>query len=207
MRVDIPNPDRHPVDWERPGAHDGSKVSPRLAAILATRARSDAPAEPPRCLTASQLDTLRAVLLQVVPHDIAGLDLAQRIDKNLYARIGDGWRTETLPDDAQAYRLALDSLDAASRRDAGLSFAHCAEVGQHRMLASVAEQTFIPCVGDGLDPRQMAVWFDDLRSDAVRLYVAHPQAIASIGYEGHANGAASEAAFEGWSDSEIEGRR
>ena len=59
----------------------------------------------------------------------------------------------------------------------------------------------------GLDAAQMSDWFEDLRSDAVRLYVAHPQAIASIGYEGQANGARGGAAFEGWTDAEIEGTR
>ncbi len=34
----------------------------------------------------------------------------------------------------------------------------------------------------------MRVWFEDLRADAVKLYVAHPQTLAAMGYGGFANG-------------------
>lgn len=184
-----------------------TRVSPRLVAILADRAQPDMADEAPKCLTGSQYRTLRAVLAQVVPHDIPGLDLAKRIDMNLHSRAGNGWRTERLPDDAKAYALALDTLDAASRRDAASGFADLPAAAQQRMLTTIAEGTFVDPAATGLDAAQMSDWFEDLRSDAVRLYVAHPQAIASIGYKGQANGAHGGAAFEGWTDAEIEGTR
>ena len=53
---------------------DEHRVSPRLVAILADRAQPDMADEAPKCLTGSQYRTLRAVLAQVVPHDIPGLN-------------------------------------------------------------------------------------------------------------------------------------
>ncbi|UHD44538.1 gluconate 2-dehydrogenase subunit 3 family protein [Aureimonas altamirensis] len=198
---------RGPTGKARTAYHDETRVSPRLAAILADRARPDVADDAPKCLTGPQYSTLRAVLAQVVPHDIPGLDLAKRIDMNLHSRAGNGWRTERLPDDAEAYALALDTLDAASLRDAASRFADLPTAEQQRMLTTIAEGTFVRPAATGLDSGQMSDWFEDLRSDAVRLYVAHPQAIASIGYEGQANGAHGGAAFEGWTDAEIEGTR
>jgi hypothetical protein len=189
-------------------AGDGaSRVSPRLTSILAGRAQPDLPDGTPKCLTASQLHALRAVLAQVVPHDLAGLDLVLRIDANLHARLGNGWRAETLPEDTEAYRQALHALDATSRRDFGSPFADLLDAAQRAMLTAIVEGNFVPATGGALDAGQMADWFEDLRSDAVRLYVSHPDAMSSIGYEGHANGAGDGAVFEGWSEAEIEGAR
>ena len=39
---------------------------------------------------------------------------------------------------------------------------------------------------------QLARWFEDVRADATRLYVAHPATMARIGYSGIAYGGDSE---------------
>lgn len=177
-----------------------SRISPRLATILAARAKPDEGSYEPVVLTPRQMDVLRAVVALVVPHAIDGLDIARRIDTTLAQGSGDGWRTEVLPDDAQAYSQGLDTLDAAAGTDGAASFAALPRDRQHALLALLSDGTFVVPRGAGLNARQMCDWFDDLRSDAVRHYVAHPATMAEIDYEGHANGAASGMAFEGWSD-------
>lgn len=37
---------------------------------------------------------------------------------------------------------------------------------------------------DGLDAEEMSLWFEDLRGDAVRIYLAHPASLARIGFSG-----------------------
>jgi len=50
---------------------------------------------------------------------------------------------------------------------------------QDSLLGHVAKGCFEPGV---LDPKQMRLWFEDTRSAAVRLYVAHPATLARMGY-------------------------
>ncbi len=180
------------------------RISAKLQAILAHRAKADDPASAPKVLSPSHLMALRAVLSHMVPHTIAGLDLAQRIDADLAAGSDNGWRLETMPDDARAHRDALTSLDAAARASGASGFADLPADRQAAMLAKVAEGAFDAPAGAPMTAGQLSDWFTELLSDAVRLYVAHPATISSIGYEGHANGAHSGAAFEGWTDREIE---
>ncbi len=69
------------------------RVSARTRGVLAVRALPDDPATEPRALTARQLDTLRAVARVVVPQPgPQQVDLALRLDAQLAAGQGDGWR-------------------------------------------------------------------------------------------------------------------
>lgn len=190
--------DRHPAAAARQ-----ARISPRLRAILDDRARRDEGPYEPIVLTRARIEVLRAIVALVVPHVIEGLDIARRIDVKLGEGSGVGWRAETLPTDAQAYAKGLDTLDAAAQAE-GSPFATAPGDTQHALLTSIAAGTFVAPANSGFDAGQMKDWFDDLRSDAVRIYVAHPAAMAAIDYEGHANGAAGGAAFEGWSDRMIE---
>jgi hypothetical protein len=116
----------------------------------------------------------------------AEIDLAARIDALLQAGGGDGWRFASLPPDAEAYRAALRTLDAQARTGYGLDFVELNGPEQDRTL----ERAAVGAMGAGtanpnlLDARQMQLWFQDLRSDAVRMYVAHPTTLARMGYGG-----------------------
>jgi pimeloyl-ACP methyl ester carboxylesterase len=177
--------------WERrvdhgpvvPTASARVIASPRVSAknrgVLAARALPDDPAAQPRALTVAQLDTLRAVAHVVVPQPAERqIDLALRVDAQLADGLGDGWRVDGLPADADAYRAALDVLAP----EAAVSDEHLADV-----LDAVDAGTHIPAAG-ALDAGQLRAWFEDAGVDLVKQWLAHPATMAAIDYDGFANG-------------------
>ena len=163
-----------PADFARLIA--SARVSRRLRATLALRALADAADYAPAVLSPTQLRTLRAVAGRIVPQTGPTLDLAARLDAQLAAGGGDGWRFADLPPDREAHALALDAL-------AGFETGSGDE--QHARLTELAEGRF---TGAALSASQMKQWFEDLRADLVRLWLAHPATMARIGFDGFANG-------------------
>ena len=163
------------------------RVSSRTRAVLLARLTPDQPAAGPAALTAAQLATLRALMMRVLPQAVGReIDLALQIDAALATGSGDGWRFADLPSDPDAYRAGLQSLDVA----AGASgYAALDAASQDALLEQAAAGTFPVAAAAGLlNPAQMRLWFEDVRSDTVRLYVAHPATLARIGYSGIAYG-------------------
>jgi pimeloyl-ACP methyl ester carboxylesterase len=155
------------------------RVSARTRGVLAERALPDDPAAEPRALTPRQLDTLRAVARVVVPQGgDRAIDVALRVDAQLAAGAGDGWRTEGMPADRDAYRAALDVLAP----EAAVSDEHLTEV-----LDAVDEGTYAPA-GGTLDAGQLRAWSEDAGVDLVKQWLAHPATMAAIDYDGFANG-------------------
>ena len=153
---------------------DGARTSAGTRALLRARGQPDEPG-PPVALDAAAFATLRAVVARVLPQpEPAAFDLAARLDAQLAAGPGDGWRFAALPPDAEAYRLALATLQAAG-------FAALDGAGQDALLRRAGEGT-LPA--GGLDADGMRMWFQDLRADLVQLYVAHPATLARMGYSG-----------------------
>ncbi|KQT85466.1 gluconate 2-dehydrogenase subunit 3 family protein [Aurantimonas sp. Leaf443] len=167
------------------------RVSPRLRAILEERARPDDAAYRPKTMTDRQFETLRAVLSRLIPQEgPQPIDLAARLDTMMAQETGNGWRYEALPTDPDAYRGGLDTLDALAFRELG---PQAGDALLERLQAG--EETGGP---GPFTAAQMKLWFEELRSDAVRLYVAHPATMARIGYSGIGNGGADGAAFSGF---------
>lgn len=153
-----------------------ARVSRRTRAALAVRALADDAGYRPRVLSAPQLGTLRQLADAVVPQTGSPIDLAARIDAQLAAGKADGWRFADLPPDREAHALALDAL---------AGFAALGEPERHALLTRLGEGAFD---GAALSGPQMKRWFEDLRADLVRLWLAHPAAMARIGFDGFANG-------------------
>ncbi|MBE7188232.1 alpha/beta hydrolase [Jatrophihabitans endophyticus] len=174
-----------PPGWVRAIASE--RVSTRTRGILAERALADDPAYRPSVLDDAQLRTLRLLAELVVPQDGGPderIDLAARVDAQLAAGGGDGWRHDTLPPDVEAYRAALDALG------------DLAELGpdeQHDRLEALADGTFTDGTGtpvaSSLSAAQLALWFEDARSDLALLWVAHPATMAAVGFDGYLTGA------------------
>lgn len=164
-----------------------ARVSRRTRAALAVRALADDPGYTPRVLSPRQLQTLRTVAERAVPQTGPSIDLAARIDAQLAAGRGDGWRFADMPPDAEAYALALNAL---------ADFGTMAEHEQDAVLTRLAAGGFVAGVkshGDHLDGEilsagQMKRWFEDVRADLVRIWLAHPATMARIGFDGFANG-------------------
>ncbi|MCK2023954.1 alpha/beta hydrolase [Microbacterium sp. kSW2-24] len=176
---------RVPAEWGTLLA--SPRVSARVRSTLARRALPDDPAYRPRVLSSGQLELLRAVAARVVPQPPGGsIDLAARVDADLAAGGGDGWRPAgALPDD-EAYRAGLDQLarvwpEGAEARDG--------------VLREVIAGTAIP--GITADADDLRRWFEDVRVDLVREWLCHPASLARVGYDGFATGA-EEVSFAGY---------
>ncbi|MGU3403646.1 alpha/beta hydrolase [Methylobacterium brachiatum] len=160
------------------------RVNSRLRGALAARAEPDDPAYAPEALDPVELAILRAACARVLP--AGGVDLAARIDRRLASGAGDGWRFVALPPDPEAYRAALRTLDAAARAAQGRPFTVLDGSSQDALL-TLAERGALSvpeALGGQLDGDRMRFWFEDLRADAVRLWLGHPAALARVGFSG-----------------------
>ena len=164
-----------------------ARVNRRMRATLAVRALADDPDYQPRVLSAMQLKTLRAVASRVVPQTSPIIDLAARLDAQLAAGKDDGWRFANMPPDREACRQAMDAL---------VQFDALGETEQDAQLSLMAKGEFMLTDhldgdysrGQILSSEQMKCWFEDLRADLVRIWLAHPATMARIGFNGFANG-------------------
>ncbi|AWB25540.1 thioesterase [Methylobacterium currus] len=157
------------------------RVNSRLRATLRERMREP---DGPFCLDAEERATLEACLDRVLPQDGPGrIDLARRIDARLASGTGDGWRYASLPPDAEAYSRALRSLDAAARAAHGSAFAALDGASRDALLDCAAAGR-LPAIPDGLASELMTCWFEELRGEAVRTWLAHPAGLAAIGFTG-----------------------
>lgn len=178
-----------------------SRVGERLRAELLKRAEPDDPAYRPKSLTPDRFAVLRALLDRVIPPAGAvAIDLAARLDARMAADGGKGWRYEALPEDREAYARGLDTLDAIAAGLHARPFSALSEEERDAVLDALAEgRDFgLQHGDDGLAPSQMKRWFEEVRSDAARLYAAHPAVMARIGYGGIANGGRGGEAFTGF---------
>ena len=170
------------------------RVSTATREALVRRARTDDPNDAPVAMSAMAFATLRALVEGIIPQSaLAPIDLAVRIDRQLASEIGDGWRFAALPTDREAYRLGLESLDDAARKMHGGAFATLSAEQRDALLTRIAGGD-APSPGERatspqtFSPEQMKAWFEDVRADAVKLFVAHPQTLATMGYSGIASG-------------------
>ncbi|NEU13922.1 alpha/beta hydrolase [Methylobacterium sp. BTF04] len=162
------------------------RVNSRLRAALRARAAPDDPAYQPTALDPVELAVLRSVLDRVLPQDSLGrIDIAARIEARLGSGSGDGWRFADLPPDPLAYRAALRTLDDAGHAAHGIGF-HALDGARQDALLKAAEAGDLAGRDETkqLDAHRMTLWFEDLRSDAVRIYLAHPATLAAMGFSG-----------------------
>ncbi len=176
---------------------EAGRMTARTRAALERRGAADDPAYRPQAMPAPSLAVLRAVAARVLPQRGTQIDLAARIDAMLHQGGGDGWRFAALPPDAEAYRAALRTLDGAALAAHGRGFAALDGAAQDGLLRAVAagspgSAATPPAAADGLDGAAMERWFEDLRADAVRLFMAHPATLALLRCEAPATGGDAE---------------
>jgi len=162
-----------------------ARVSTGTREVLSAREIADDPGYRPVALTAPELAVLRAVIARVLPQpDNAAIDLAARLDAQLHAAQGDGWRFAALPDDRTAYGLGLSVLEKAARATYAQGFADLTQDLQDQLLSRIESGDLDSATTESLDAGQMRLWFQDVCTDAVRIYMAHPATLARIGYSG-----------------------
>ena len=177
---------------------------------LEPRADADDPAYEPQALSVTELAQLRALVDRVVPQrGPVGMALGARMDKRLGGGTGDGWRYAVLPEDAEAYRGGLATLEwyAQEQFDTGwlaldgeqkdqlLAKAAAGKLDRgllRRGLLAKLEAVVGRDSGPVLEAEQMERWFEEVRADITKMYVAHPATLARMGYSGIADGADSE---------------
>ncbi|MGU3316774.1 alpha/beta fold hydrolase [Sphingomonas sp. M6A6_1c] len=172
----------------------GAALPAEFATILgsdrvsrATRAAMLARMRPPAAATgwtAEERATTAALVARILP-DCGGADaLADRILAGIAQGPGDGWRFAALPPDRAAWQRGLATLATASG-----SFAALAPDAQSGLLERIAGGQ-IGSVDDAarLSPEQMALWFEDVRAETVRVWMSLPATMAAIGYDGFAVG-------------------
>lgn len=115
--------------------------------------------------TETQLETLRAVALRLVPHDPLELDLAGPVDERLAHGDSKGWRYADLPLETNPYGALLEALP----------------------------KNFLQLEGDAQDAlleglqKKFSRAFEDLLAELVEIYYAHPLVQVRIGYYGFAD--------------------
>ncbi len=141
-------------------------------------------------------DDLFAMLQELVdailPQQQVGttVAIAETIDRKLQSGTNAGWRYATLPADGKAYVQGLTVF--------------------HRMLEQTPMKTFgamplparegyLRCVAngdvDGPAEFPLSTWLKVVRTDVVRAWVSHPDAMQAMQYYGFADGATGN---EGW---------
>ena len=151
----------------------GDRLSTRTREVVTDRLAGPEPSN--SILDAQQQRTLRDALDRILPQSPGhAVDLAGYILARLASGRGDGWRYAVLPPDLEAYRQALDQL-------AQQGFETLEPTAQDALLQALSTVKNSP----------EARWFEDLRSDAVEAYVAHPATLARLGYSGLGVGGAT----------------
>ncbi|MGI4955707.1 MAG: alpha/beta fold hydrolase [Janthinobacterium lividum] len=147
------------------------------AALLERAAAPSAPS--PSMLSAAERGSLRALVARVIPQSGPGrIDLAGPLARQLSGP-GDGWRNAALPADAAAWRTGLRTLDKLAKGFAGQS-----PEAQDKLLQRIAAGRTGGSGPGQMDAAQMQAWFEDVRAEATRAYVAHPATFARLGYSG-----------------------
>jgi hypothetical protein len=113
--------------------------------------------------------------------DDPAVPLAAMIDARLAEQETDGWRYADLPEDGQAWRDSLASLDADAREKFSLGFAECPAADQRAMIQAVQDLGAEPW--HGLTTAH--IWSLWTRYACAAFY-AHPLAWNEIGFPGPA---------------------
>lgn len=141
----------------------------------------------PTSITPEAFATLERMLARLLPGDETGtpganeLSLAARLERQRARGAGNGWRYASLPTDRDALALGLQKLDESSQHRHRRHFVELTEDRADAMLHRVqnGEEKW-----QELDASR---WFEEVLADATELYVAHPEAMDSMGFAGFAD--------------------
>ena len=128
--------------------------------------------------------TVETLIAHILPEDVSTHDLARRIEVVIVQGPGDGWRFADLPPDPEAWRQGLLTLDTLTGGFTALD--HQARSEWLDRIAAGGQDA--AANAGSLSPKQMALWFQDVRAEVVRQWAALPSTMAAIGYDGFAVG-------------------
>lgn len=170
------------------GLMASDRVSDRTRRAMLERHFGPAPTDG-GVLNPIQRAVLSAMIGRILPDAGDPDDLTRRLDVGLGSRQGDGWRFADLPSDAEAWRRELDDLAAMTPE-----FATLAPDRQDDILRAISQGKWAE--PGRLSPDARRLWFQDVVSEAARLWMSLPATWAQIGYDGFATG--GEGRFQGY---------
>ncbi len=156
------------------------RVSRRTRTVLLERLQPPAQTE---FWTAEERATAAGLVVQILPRSGGDSALVDRVLAGIGDGTGDGWRFAALPCDREAWQRGLATLENVSG-----GFTALERDEQTRVLERVAGGEFGSDDAAQLSPQQMALWFEDVRAEVVRVWMSLPSTMASIGYDGFAVG-------------------
>lgn len=182
-----PPDDHYPAGSVR-GLIETDLLTPPTAEAL--RARMLAPIG--KCLDVRARAALAAVGERLLPQPDRDtpIDLAAIVEDRLAGGVGDGWRYDTMPDDATAMQRGLIAIDASALAWFGAGVADLDTMSCDLSLAAVQRGDVQPEIWGDLDPVR---FFEELLVAVTEAYYAHPLAAEEIGYLGMADA-------RGWAD-------
>ena len=169
------------------------RTSPQTRALLEARLQGPQRTDQ-HILSASERTILNCLCARVIPR--CNFDLASRVEAGLFSRKHDGWRDDRLPSDLDAWLTGLQSLDAAARRAHSVGFAALHGSQQDALLSHAAAGTLGKGLLGGLhlgrsaecfDAEQMRAWFEDVRGELSKMYIADPRTLEQMGFTGFAD--------------------
>ena len=170
-------------------------VSPKTRTVMETRvAESQDWNHEPGAFSAAEFRSLRALAGRIAPD--AGFDLAARVETQIAAGKGDGWRYAALPPDLEAWHRGLLSLDSAAHRMAGVGFVALFPEAQDDLLQQAIEAKLgrgllgslhLGGAADAFSAEEMRLWFEEVRAAFTSLYIGDPRVMERIGYTGFAD--------------------
>jgi hypothetical protein len=171
---DITNKDKWNLDWDE-----------KTRQLVIDRVEN---IPPYRFFSTEEARLLEALCDCVLPQDdrpeAQRVLIAPWIDERLYTNEGSGYRYENMPEDRQAYRMALQGFDETAYHLFDTAFIDLSRAEQDDVMRQVA---------DGSPPGEIwkrisaVIFFQLFMSDIISNYYAHPQAWAEIGFNGPAS--------------------
>lgn len=173
------------------------RTSAATRQVLEERAK---PITGERFLSPDLYALLQQITATILPQDAVGtgVDVAAAIDQRLGQGKSPGWRFAVLPEDGEAYRQGLTVFARMLQQTPGKSFEH---------MPAPARESYLRCVANGdVDDAAnfpLSKWMNIVKTDSVRMWLAHPSTMQKIEYYGFADGATGftdgPTETEGWS--------
>jgi hypothetical protein len=135
----------------------------------------------------SEWPTLHAICARIIPQPAgrAAVPLPAMLDQKLTENGGEGYRDARLPPMREAWRRALQAIDAEAAACHKQKFCALSPLEQDALLTDLQTGKTKTAAWKGLPP---ALFFRErLLRDIVTLYYAHPSAWSEIGFGGPAS--------------------
>ena len=109
---------------------------------------------------------------------------ANAIDQRLAENTGNGWRFDTMPTDAESYKIGLRQLDDAAQETFQKDFAALV-IRQRKEIFERIKSGTIPAITP--PDFDSTIFFSELCAEFAEIFYSHPLAQAEIGYIGFAD--------------------